>query len=249
MKVILVASPRLDNLDSWSGLAKAREDQLVGPPAQQVIEIAGRTCYDSLGKGRDSEAYAEHILDAGHGSVLEHANFTFLISGVSRGLTHELVRHRVGIAVSQRSTRYVDESKTSYALHPAFKRHASKALKAAWRAEETRAKTLYRRTCVEIFNNLMKSGVNKYDARKQAFGAARGILGNALSTELVWTANARALRHVIEMRGSVSADAEIRELAQKLLKIMVVQLPVYFSDFDKYAKGLRSWVEPMYSKV
>src|SRR3989304_1753714 len=82
---------------------------------EQLAEAAGRLCYLSFGKGRKTNAeYLSNILDQKHGSVLEHAVWNFIIAGVSRSFTHELVRHRAGFAYSQLSQRYVDESIASY---------------------------------------------------------------------------------------------------------------------------------------
>src|SRR3974390_2975877 len=83
--------------------------------AEGLTEVAGRTCYMSFGKGRKSnQEYLENILSSKHGSVLEHAVWNLLITGVSRSLTHELVRHRAGFGYSQLSQRYVDESEARY---------------------------------------------------------------------------------------------------------------------------------------
>ena len=85
------------------------------PPAEQVVELGGRVCYMSFGKGRKSnQEYIGNILEAKHGSVIEHAVWTFLIAGVSRSLTHELVRHRAGFSFSQLSQRYVDETTADF---------------------------------------------------------------------------------------------------------------------------------------
>lgn len=243
MIVTLIARPQFLGLPSQLGIP--RYDQLEGPDAQKLIETAGRTCYDSFGKGRNSSAYAEHILGSGHGSVLEHAQYSFFVSGISRGLGNELVRHRVGIAISQRSTRYVDESEGKWIAHPL----ADQLFEAEER--ETRAEVIPRRPSLEEEWNdlihkarvlylkianageaLLKSrGVDPLTARKQARGAARGALGIALETEMIWSANVRALRHVIAMRGDPAADGEIRELGVLLLKIMEGELPAFFGDF------------------
>ena len=86
--------------------------------AEVVTEVAGRTCYMSFAKPRPggNHAYLNHIKEVGHGSVLEHAVWSFLVTGVSRSLTHELVRHRAGFAYSQLSQRYVDESDVSFVV-------------------------------------------------------------------------------------------------------------------------------------
>src|SRR5215470_14565974 len=99
--------------------------------AEVLNEVAGRTCYMSFGKGRKSnQEYLENILSSKHGSVLEHAVWNFLITGVSRALTHELVRHRAGFAYSQLSQRYVDESEARYVIPPLYQEN--EALRAKW---------------------------------------------------------------------------------------------------------------------
>lgn len=90
--------------------------------AQRIPELAGRICYMSFGdkQGRkDNASYLGHIMQVGHGSVLEHAVFSLLLTGVSRSLTHELVRHRAGFAYSQLSQRYVDETEAQFVIPPA----------------------------------------------------------------------------------------------------------------------------------
>lgn len=90
--------------------------------AQRIPELAGRVCYMSFGdkQGRkDNASYLGHIMSVGHGSVLEHAVFSLLLTGISRSLTHELVRHRAGFAYSQLSQRYVDESEAQFVIPPA----------------------------------------------------------------------------------------------------------------------------------
>src|ERR1700757_4901795 len=83
---------------------------------EHLTEVAGRVCYMSFAKPRPggNQAYLEHILEVGHGSVLEHAVWNFVFAGISRSLTHELVRHRSGFGYSQLSQRYVDESVAEY---------------------------------------------------------------------------------------------------------------------------------------
>ena len=91
-------------------------------PAQCIPELAGRICYMSFGgkQGRkDNASYLSNIIGVGHGSVLEHAVFSLLLTGISRSLTHELVRHRAGFAYSQLSQRYVDETEAQFVVPPA----------------------------------------------------------------------------------------------------------------------------------
>lgn len=216
----------------------ARDDQLRGTDAEQLIELAGRTCYDSLGKGRSSDEYHKHIVDVGHGSVLEHAQFTFLISGVSRACINELVRHRVGVAISQRSTRYVDESEADWITHPALRDYFGDVsvltgnkirVKAAIQAAIQAARNAYEVVVEELEPHLEANGCDRSTARKQARGAARLYLGNGIETELVWSANVRALLHIFALRGHPSADGEIRELATAIWDC-VRDEAVYFKD-------------------
>jgi len=90
--------------------------------AQRIPELAGRICYMSFGErqGRKENApYLGHIIGVGHGSVLEHTVVSLLFTGVSRSLTHELIRHRAGFGYSQLSQRYVDESEANFVVPPA----------------------------------------------------------------------------------------------------------------------------------
>lgn len=206
-----------------------------GSGLAKLTECAGRTCYDSYGVGRSSKDYHKHILEVGHGSVLEHASISFYLAGISRGCTHELVRHRAGTAISQRSTRYVDESESEWAWHPLiteFLDDSALGMGIPNGAKNTCA-TVYRDLVEHVQDALVKRGVDKLTARKQARGAARGVLGNALETALVWTANLRALRNVIEQRASRFADAEIRVLANRLWEEGVKVCPEYLSDYVK----------------
>jgi len=233
MKVRLIAKPVFVAFPPELGMPK--EDQLKGTDAEKIIEVAGRTCYDSFGKGRSSEEYHEHILDVGHGSVLEHPQFVFFITGVSRGLTHELVRHRIGVAISQRSTRYCDEADSPWIMHPLIRQYIDatddKEAEYEWKQAVLKCQIVYRALVERLQGYLVNKGADKLSARKQARGAARGILGNSLETELVWSANVRALRHIISMRASDAADAEIRAMAMEVFKIIKEEVPGYFLDY------------------
>ena len=91
----------------------------------------------------------------------------------------------------------------------------------------------YNTVCSRITRQLEERGVGAITARKQARGAARGLLGNALETELVWTVNVRALRHFLEMRASEHADAEIRLLANEIFLAALPHIPAYLSDYER----------------
>jgi len=201
--------------------------------AEILNEIAGRTCYMSFGKGRKSNLeYLENILSSKHGSVLEHAVWNLLITGVSRALTHELVRHRAGFGYSQLSQRYVDESEARYVVPPLYQENA--ALRAQWQ------KTIdgIRQAYVELANATSEYVQKKHpemaprDRRKWARQAARSILPNACETKIFVTANSRALRHFLEQRGSPHADTEIRLLAVEMCRVLKKESPNLFHDAE-----------------
>lgn len=201
---------------------------------ERLAEFAGRLCYMSQRNpaGRSTRDYLENIKRQGHGSVLEHANYSLLIEGVSRSLTHELVRHRAGFAYSQLSQRYVDESAASFVVPPAIA--GDEALESAWREQIDGAQRSY----VALVEQLMgRYGwvADKVHRRKMAREAARGVLPNSTETKIVVTGNARAWRTMLELRSSEGAELEIRRLAVSIIRLLQAEAPAFFSDFEIYA--------------
>jgi len=198
--------------------------------AELLAEAAGRLCYLSFGKGRkDNREYLANIIESKHGSVLEHAVWNFIIAGVSRSFTHELVRHRAGFGYSQLSQRYVDESMANFVEPDVIAE--DEGLHALW----LRAVEASHRTYVELVEGLTekyKDLPDRTQRRKLARQAARSVLPNATETMIFVTANGRALRHFIELRASEWADVEIRKVALKLLEIMQREAPSMFGDYD-----------------
>lgn len=200
---------------------------------ERLAEFAGRICYMSQKNpaGRSTREYLENIKRQGHGSVLEHANYTLLLEGVSRSLTHELIRHRAGFAYSQLSQRYVDESEARFVIPPAIVGDAT--LEGAWRAQIESAQKSY----VTLVEQLMERYgwvADKVHRRKMAREAARGVLPNSTETKIVVTANARAWRTMLELRSSEAAELEIRRLAVAVLRLLQAEAPAFFSDFEIY---------------
>ncbi|MFD7654833.1 FAD-dependent thymidylate synthase [Actinosynnema sp. NPDC059797] len=198
---------------------------------EALAEFAGRACYQSWGKPNPATAtnagYIKHIIEVGHLSVLEHGSVSFYLTGISRSLTHELIRHR-HFSYSQLSQRYVPERDAAMVepdviandpeLHELF-------LKAA-------------QASVDAYNELLKGLETKFqDApsatlrRKQARQAARAVLPNATETRIVVTGNYRAWRHFIAMRATEHADVEIRALAVECLRQLQKAAPNAFADF------------------
>jgi thymidylate synthase (FAD) len=211
-------------------ITEKKQDE--GSDGARLIECAGRTCYDSYGNGRESAVYHDHIKQVGHGSVTEHVTINFFITGVSRGLTHELVRHRHA-NISQRSTRYVDESESDWALHPLIDKYKEQLDAEGTLDTIESARLAYRDIAATLEGCLVADGTDKSTARKQARGAARGLLGNALTSELVWSCNVRSLRNFLEQRASEFADAEIRLLANAIYDLCMLAVPEYFNDYTK----------------
>jgi thymidylate synthase (FAD) len=209
-------------------------------PGQVLSEFAGRLCYLSFGEdaglegghrtiqGRTTnEAYLENILKVKHGSVLEHAVWSLLLEGVSRALTHELVRHRAGFGFSQLSQRYVDESQIGFVLPPEIQ-EGTPAYQ-AWVSACEGSLDAYRHLLTELTGQIGDDGPATM-RKKRARQAARSVLPNAAETKIVVTGNARAWRHFVEMRGSASADVEIRRLAVAVLEVLRDEAPNIFGD-------------------
>jgi thymidylate synthase (FAD) len=214
-----------------------------GPPAevdwrtdadggQALAEFAGRACYQSWSKPNPATAtnatYLRHILDVGHLSVLEHASVTFYVVGVSRALTHELVRHR-HLSFSQLSQRYVPETDAEMVEPDVIAGDAE--LHEKFVAATDVATAAYR----DLLTGLEQKFAGTPDAtlrRKQARQAARSVLPNATETRIVVTGNYRAWRHFVGMRASEHADVEIRGFAVAVLRELRQIAPHAFADFE-----------------
>ena len=216
---------------------------------ERLAEFAGRLCYMSQHNpaSRATRVYLENIKIQGHGSVLEHANYTLLLEGVSRSLTHELVRHRAGFAYSQLSQRYVDESQAAFVVPPAIIGDA--VLEERWRGQIEAAQKSY----VDLVGQLMQRYewvADKVHRRKMAREAARGVLPNSTETKIVVTGNIRAWRTMLELRSSEGAEMEIRRMAIAALRLLQSEAPGFFSDFEIYsAEDKREAARIAYHKV
>ncbi|WP_406689110.1 FAD-dependent thymidylate synthase [Saccharopolyspora sp. ID03-671] len=199
---------------------------------QALAEFAGRACYQSWNKPNPATAtndgYIKHILEVGHLSVLEHGSVSFYLTGMSRSLTHELIRHR-HFSYSQLSQRYVPERDAAMvepdviAEDPELHERFVKATEASAQAYTELLAALEDKFADEPTMTLR---------RKQARQAARSVLPNATETRIVVTGNYRAWRHFVAMRASEHADVEIRALAVECLKQLQKAAPNVFSDFE-----------------
>ncbi|MFW0790326.1 FAD-dependent thymidylate synthase [Gordonia sp. CPCC 205333] len=199
---------------------------------EALVEFAGRACYQSWDKPNPrtstNAGYLRHILEVGHLSLLEHANATFYITGISRSCTHELIRHR-HFSYSQLSQRFVPEHDSNVVPPPAIRGDAQ--------LEELFAKATdaSRDAYVELLDALEAKFADVPNAilrRKQARQAARSVLPNATETKIVVTGNYRAWRHFVGMRATEHADVEIRQLAIACLRELLAVAPTVFGDFE-----------------
>ncbi len=256
-EVFLVARPKVDydamaaylrEVGGESWLERLDRDQL-GNDAQDLAEFAGKMCYRSWEPGLnpnvrkvrdDQDAYLQNILRQQHGSVLEHVSFTFVLHNVSRVMTHEVVRHRPGTAVSQESLRYVRLDELPF-WFPEWAREDVELMK--------RAMALL--TELEQFQQWMAGhfGLDDDDTKmhekKHKTSFMRRFAPEGLATGLVWTANIRTLRHTIEARTDQGAEEEIRLVFGKIGEIMRAEAPALFGDYT-VADG--TWI-PGWRKV
>lgn len=216
---------------------------------QNLVEAAGRICYRSWEPGlnknvtkvrEDQGEYLENILRSGHGSVLEHANFTFVFKDVSRVFTHEMVRHRAGSAFSQESLRYVRLDELAMWLPEWAKQDES--LMGILEPYVDVFQSM-QRTLAQYFG-LDDEGVDFHE-KKEKTSFMRRFAPEGLATTMMWTGNLRTLRHVIEQRTAEGAEEEIRLVFGKVAEIMKREVPLLFSDFT-VENG--AWT-PKYKKV
>jgi thymidylate synthase (FAD) len=256
-QVFLIARPSIDiegirgyladvGGESWLERRLAEAD---GAPngGELIVEFGGRACYRSWEPGlnanvsrvrTDQREYFANILRSAHGSVMEHANYSFVIRNCSRVFTHEIVRHRAGSAFSQESLRYVRLTDIGFRVPPALEPVREQVLSIVEQLEEFQLTA-----AAEL--GIDDEGV-PFHVKKEVTSALRRLAPIGLSTDIVWTANVRTLRHVIEMRTAPGAEEELRLVFDVIAQMMQAEAPGLFQDFSKDAEG--SWV-PEYHKV
>lgn len=206
---------------------------------------AAKVCYHSFGEyGRPNLKNQESIVSSRHGSVLEHANISLLIEGITRGCSLEIVRHRAGFAYSQRSTRYTDESDCTVVAEPELASliHLSRKGRELrpgeygliWNFEEAckESFTAYKHAVDLYLEMAAQANMTGTKARKYARGKARDLLPHALETKMVVTGNIRAWRHFLEMRSAAGAEAEIRRLSNYVHDALMPHIAFYLRDYE-----------------
>jgi thymidylate synthase (FAD) len=254
--VHLIARPQLDlggmraylaDVGGESWLERRLGEEEPASAGEMLVEFGGRACYRSWEPGlnpnvtrvrTDRDEYFANILRSAHGSVLEHANYSFALRDVSRVFTHELVRHRAGSAFSQESLRYVRLTEIGFRVPPALEPVRDQVISIVEQLEQFQ---------VSAANEL---GIDEegvpFHVKKEVTSALRRLAPIGLSTDIVWTANARTLRHVIEMRTAEGAEEELRTVFDSVAQIMRAEAPGLFQDFVRQDDG--SWV-PEHRKV
>jgi thymidylate synthase (FAD) len=229
-----------------------------------LAEFAGRACYQSWTKPNPATSsnagYLRHILDVGHSSVLEHGTATFCFTGITRSLTHELIRHR-HFSYSQLSQRYVNSADAAMVVPPDLEDDPvaqsafAQATDAALNAYDALCARLEDRYAGQPFGgHRQHEGIGdlvtcaacgtvwpctpvRTNARKRARQAARAVLPNATETMIVMSGNFTAWRHFIDMRATEHADVEIRRLAIGVLRNLQRLAPNVFGDYAITACG------------
>jgi thymidylate synthase (FAD) len=240
-----------------------------GGEAEALVEFAGRMCYRSFQPGLNKNVtrirqgnhdYVGNILSSGHGSVLEHATVSFLLSGVSRIVTHELVRHRVGTAYSQESLRFVRLDNLSMYYPAAFEEETLREVFRALPAERRRAftegfassekaedawvarKAVALRSYAEMIGGQLEDHqrqfaeefhldeLTSFGLKKRITSAMRRFAPEGLATGIVVTANHRSWRDMVERRTSVHAEEEIRFVFAKVYEQLSAKFPALYQD-------------------
>lgn len=231
--------PFLEGFGDDLDFAQYLDDPTPLPPAAQLSKTAGQTCYASFGRKRtyneNADRYFDNQREGGHGSVLEHAVFSFLCYGISRSNTHEIVRHRAGTAYSQLSQRFVSGRVLRFVERPEYQDHPS--LHKRFEERIDRAAAEYEQIADELLalqgeGDTRLSAEARTDRRKRVQQTARSVLPNESETLLVMSANVRAWRHVIEMRTDEHAESEIRDLFFRIFLCLRRVEPILFGDYE-----------------
>ncbi|MGN8913224.1 FAD-dependent thymidylate synthase [Anaerofustis butyriciformans] len=214
------------------------------PEPVKTVAMAAKLCYSKVGvedisekiSNEDAEKFVKMLMGFSHMSPLEHISFSFAIEGVSRTLTHQLVRHRIA-SYSQQSQRYVDENEFDYIIPPQIEKD-EEALK-VFEESMSMIQSSYEKLRDVLTKNVTKQimdedGLEESEARKKAVKLAnedaRFVLPGACETKIITTMNARQLLHFFEERTCVRAQWEIRELATQMLKLVKEVCPVIFDN-------------------
>lgn len=235
-------------------------EETVSDPAL-LVALAAKQCYMAFQPGlnpnvnkvrKDMVEYLDNVLAQRHGSVLEHAVFTFGINGCSRVFTAEMNRHRAGVGISERSMRYIRYTNIKFWMPECFRDDDADTLSITEKKRKSRevlmAQFESQGRMMLNFADIWKdelSPESTFHAKKVLTSAFRRGIGMGVATGGVWSLNLRALRHVIALRTDAGAEEEIVHVYKKVGKIMIAQVPELFGDF----KEINGVLVPEYWKV
>ena len=217
---------------------------------EALVEFGGRLCYRSWVPGtnvnvtkvrENSREYLGNILSSGHGSVLEHANYSFVFDDVSRVFTHEMVRHRAGVAVSQESMRFVRLTDIPF-WFPEWAREDKELMDRS--INLLHAMEEHQIWMAEHFG-LDDDGV-PFSEKKHKTSFMRRFAPDGVATGMLCTINIRALRHIIHMRTSIHAEEEIRLVLDQVAQLSLETTPDLMQDYSPDEN--REWI-PEFFKV
>ncbi|MGD0867264.1 MAG: FAD-dependent thymidylate synthase [Rhizomicrobium sp.] len=205
-----------------------------GMPAERLVEFSGRICYMSFYSKNSKQyrttnrSFIENLIVQGHESVFEHVAWTVLLDGVSRAFTHQMVRHRIGFSFSQLSQQYHDESEVSFVEPPGLVR-SLEAL-TAWHEATEAARKAYAIIKAKFPEDPVLSSERETNRRVRS--ASRSVLPNAAISTIVVTANARAIRHFLRLRGANEGDSEMRAVSTLFYEMLKIEAPGLVADFE-----------------
>ncbi|NMB91647.1 FAD-dependent thymidylate synthase [candidate division WWE3 bacterium] len=255
-KVFLIAEPHIMRGELGEFL------KLVGAPewhtdassdAEELSELMGRVCYRSFAPGlnpnvtkiREGNApYLANIIEQEHGSIFEHSQLSFVFANISRVFTHELVRHRVGVGISQESLRYVRLDSLSASI-PTIIQETPEAMTIFTRTFEYLEKQ--QRELSQVFK--LDNPETSFHQKKRATSAMRRIAPIGLATCIGWSANFRTLRWVLENRTQPAAEEEMRIVFGQVGEIVTKRYPSIFSDFTVEKVEGFDWYKPAHRKI
>lgn len=211
--------------------------------AELLVAQAAKLCYSPVGVDEIAESmtdddvsnFVQMLADLKHESPIEHATFTFAVEGVSRTLSHQLVRHRIA-SYSQQSQRYVKLEQFEYIIPPAIAKNEK--TKAIFEEAMKKSQEYYNEITDVLFEEnyklLIESGMSekkaKMQAEKMSIEDARYVFPNACETKVVFTMNARSLSNFFSLRCCQRAQWEIRELAIEMLRQVKAVYPTLFKN-------------------
>ena len=220
--------------------------------AERLCEVFGRLCYRSFEPGlnpnvtkvrQGNAKYLAHIVEVGHGSVIEHPVLNFVFADVSRVFTHELVRHRAGTAISQESLRFVRLDALS-AYIPTEIRENEKGMEIFVKTFEQLEQV--QKTLAEIYD---VDSAASFERKKKLTSAFRRVAPTGVATTIGWSCNIRTLRHVIERRTDPAAEEEIRVVFAMVYDLVKDRYPNLFADYAVEMVDGIPWVRTEHGKV